>query len=1019
MYEPNISPDGREIAFVSGGQIWTVPTEGGLAHLLVGDSSMSFRPIYSPDGNAIAFTSTRTGNGDIYTLALRNNSLRRLTWDDAPDYLSGWSRDGKWLYFYSSSREVPNPKLLWNDIWRVGVEGGTPMQVVAERYLNEYHGAPSPDGKSLAFVARGYASLQWWRHGSSHIDHSQIWVLDLESGKYSPLTQDVSREVWPMWSSDSKVVYFVSDKESGENIWSVRRNQTPIRISDFKNERVLWPSISSDAKTIVFERDLGIWNFDIQSRKASRLDIQLHGVSGIAAPDHQKLTDFSEMAIAPDGKKLAVVARGDIFVASTKQAGEALRVTRTPDIESQPVWSPDSRALAYVSRRAGSPHLYEWNSSTFSERQLTCEPSAIDNSPLYSPDSKLIAFVRNGRELMIIDREMQRSGVVSASLFDGPPITGGQPLAWSPDSRWIAFIGVGDDYLHNVYVVGVSGGRPVQLSFLPNATQETNSIHWADGGRQVLFVTKQRTEIGHIARFTFAKDSQQFAEDRLRGLFQDERPRGRVENIQNLLTLDLRGIRDRTRLAPLGLDIQELTISPDGKWLAFSAQVPANNDPGNQRVYAIAADAAFTDGGQRPIVLASTSGSKAFLAFSTDSQEVFFLDGTRIAAASIDPPKLRTVDVSCEMDVDVAQDNMTLLNDASSILRENYYDPNMHGADWDGLVKHFRGLIESARSRDETRRILNLMIGELNSSHSGVYLFPKQASTGRIGVRFDREEYETQRQLKVSEVIPNSPADIAGIHVGDVIEAVNGRPVINFDQSFENMVDKRVTVTIKGSPEHELLVRPVNAKAEQDLVYRAWVTRNGDLVDKLSKGRLGYVHLFDMLEPSLNRFYLDLDTETRRKKGVVVDLRNNNGGFVDPYTIDVLSRTPYLYFTQRGFPPSSERTVAGQRALEKPTILVVNRHSLSDAELFAEGYRTLKLGKTVGEPTAGWAIATFDLNLIDGTALRVPNMKVSDRHGKDLELNPRPVDLAVQSQIGESQDSQVSAAVSELLGDLP
>jgi tricorn protease len=1015
MYEPSLSPDGHEIAFVSGGEIWTAPSAGREARLLIADSATKSRPLYSPDGKAIAFTSTRTGNGDIHTLDLSSGAVGRLTWDDAPEYVSGWSHDGKWVYFYSSSCEINRS---WNDIWRVPATGGTPMQVIAERYVNEYHGVPSPDGKSLAFVARGYASVQWWRHGSSHIDHSQIWELDMKSGKYSPLSQDVAREVWPMWSPDSKAVYFISDKESGENIWRVEREKKPVRISNFKNARVLWPSIASDGKTIVFERDLGIWKFDIKKKDASRVAIRLRGSSPMDAPDHQKVTDFSETAVAPDGKKLALIARGNVFIASAQDGGDGLPVTTTQE-ESQLAWSPDSKALAYVSRRGESPHLYEWDSSTFAEQQLTFEPRAVDYSPLYSPDGKSIAFVRNGRQVMTFDRKSKRTRLVVTRPVDGQTFTGGQPLAWSPDSRWIAFIGLGDDFIHNAYVVDASGGKPVQVSFLPNAQQDVNSIHWAARGHQLLFVTKQRTESGHIARVTFVEDQPKFAEDKVRRLFRDEQPGSGANHKSTAISLDFRGIRDRTRLSPLGLDIQEIINSPDGKWIALAALIPANNVDSNARVYAVPADAAFREPATAPTLLAATSDSKQFLGFSPDSKEVFYLDGKHIAAATLDPPKARTIAATCEMDVDVAKDSKALLNDAWSILGESYYDPKMHGAHWDGLLKHYRGFVQSSRSRDETRRILNLMIGELNSSHSGVYLDLHQTITGRIGVRFDRKAYEDHGELKVSDVLEGSPGDIVGFRVGDVLTAVNGHPIVNFQQSLENTIDKRVTVTIKGPPERVVLLRPIKAIDEQNFVYRAWRIHNRELVDKLSKGRLGYVHLYDMSASSLSEFYTDLDTVNREKKGVVVDLRNNSGGFVDPYAIDVLTRKPYLYMTPRGLPKASERTYLGERALERPTIMLVNRHSLSDSEDFAEGYRALKLGKTIGEPTAGWIIFTFNLTLFDGTGLRVPNTKVSDLHGNNLELNPRPVDLPVQRPIGETGDSQLSAAVTELLHEVP
>jgi len=214
-------------------------------------------------------------------------------------------------------------------------------------------------------------------------------------------------------------------------------------------------------------------------------------------------------------------------------------------------------------------------------------------------------------------------------------------------------------------------------------------------------------------------------------------------------------------------------------------------------------------------------------------------------------------------------------------------------------------------------------------------------------------------------------------------------------------------------------VQPVASLAEE--IYRKWVDDNRAYVAKISGGKLGYVHIRDMSEQALTQFYLDLDSENRSRQGVVVDIRNNNGGFVNAYALDVLSRRPYLTMTQRGGPASPARTALGQRSLELPTVLVVNQHSLSDAEDFTEGYRTLKLGKVVGEATAGWIIYTGSMELIDGTTMRMPGTLITGADGKNMENNPRPVDIAVSRPIGESytgKDSQLDAAVKELLAEL-
>ncbi len=210
--EPSLSPDRKEIAFVSGGDIWTVPAAGGVAALLVSHAANEARPLYSPDGKQLAFISSRTGNGDIYLLTLATGELKRITFDDSLDQLDGWSRDGRWIYFSSTSRDVGN----LNDLFRVSVNGGTPMQVSADRYTNEFFSAPSPDGTTIAFSARGIASGQWWRKGRSHIDEAEVWLLrsfDGGAGTYERVTEAGAKDMWPMWSADGRRLYYVSDQE--------------------------------------------------------------------------------------------------------------------------------------------------------------------------------------------------------------------------------------------------------------------------------------------------------------------------------------------------------------------------------------------------------------------------------------------------------------------------------------------------------------------------------------------------------------------------------------------------------------------------------------------------------------------------------------------------------------------------------------------------------------------------------------------------------------------------------------
>jgi tricorn protease len=362
-------------------------------------------------------------------------------------------------------------------------------------------------------------------------------------------------------------------------------------------------------------------------------------------------------------------------------------------------------------------------------------------------------------------------------------------------------------------------------------------------------------------------------------------------------------------------------------------------------------------------------------------------------------------------------------------MRDGFYDDKFHGADWSEVRAEFTPVVAGVRTTDELRRVLNLMFGELNASHlgaSGPGGGGQASNNGRLGLYFDRSEYETNGRMRITEVLSLSPAAISKqIQKGDYLVSVDGVTIgarTNLDEVLMHKVGRRVELKVSASADganaRDVVVQPITQTAERALLYRDWIESNRAFVEKVSGGRLGYVHIRDMSAGALRQLYLDLDADNRAKDGVVIDVRHNNGGFVNVYAIDVLARRGYLTMTPRGLPASPARTSLGQRSLELPTILVTNQHSLSDAEDFTEGYRSLKLGKVVGEPTAGWIIFTGSQTLVDGTAIRMPGTRITSNDGKTMERNPRPVDVPVTRPIGETytgKDSQLETAARELL----
>jgi Tol biopolymer transport system component/C-terminal processing protease CtpA/Prc len=1032
--EPAISPDRSEIAVVSGGDIWTVPASGGEARLLVSHESNESRPLYSPDGKRLAFVSDRTGGGDIYVLTLGSGAVAQLTFDDGLDRLDGWSHDGRWVYFSTSGRDISG----MNDLFRVRADGGTPMAVSADPYTSEFFAAPSPDGQRVAFAARGNSAGQWWRKGHSHLDESELWLLhDGPAPKYERITERGAKQGWPMWTADGKSLFFVSDRQAGspkrdsprpaeagaQNIWSVTPGGQPRQVTRFTSGRVIWPTISYDGRAIVFERDFEVWKLETATGQAAKVPIARRGAAATGAPQHVTMTNgFSDLAISPDGRKAAFVARGEIWAASARDGGDAVRVTRTIAREGQIAWTPDSKRIVYASERDAAPHIFLYDFTTNAETQLT-NAAVGDYAPRVSPDGKSVAFVRDGKELRILDLASKQDRVVATGHLPRAP----RALAWSPDNRWVAYLGLSARSFRNVFAVPAAGGDARAVSSLPNGN--ANNLSWSPDGTFVLFNTSQRTEESQTVRVDLILRTPRFREDRFRDLFRDEKEKPRPPAAAKPVEIVFADIRRRVSILPVGVDVGAQVISPDGRSLLLTASAA-----GQQNLYIYSID----ELSREPAVarqLTSTAGPKSDAQFSPDGREVFYLEQGRLSIIPIETRQARAVSVTAELDVDFDREKMEVFRQAWTYMRDGFYDDKFHGVDWDGVRAEYEPRIAGAQSADEMRRLLNLMVGELNASHLGVSGGGRGGgrggdapSTGHLGVRFDRAEYEKSGRLKVAGIVPLGPAAVTRqIAVGDLITAIDGERVgaaRNLDEMLLHAANRRTALTVTaadGGNSRDVVVQPVTQGTVKNLLYREWVEQNRAYVEKASGGRLGYAHMNDMSEGALRRLYLDLDADNRMKEGIVIDVRNNNGGFVNVYAIDVLARRGYLNMTPRGLPMAAARTMLGQRALELPTILVTNQHSLSDAEDFTEGYRTLKLGKVVGEPTSGWIIYTGSQTLVDGSTMRMPGVRITTLDGVNMELNPRPVDIPVTRPIGEGlsgKDSQLDAAVKELLAQL-
>ena len=1096
LSQPAISPDGKEIAFVSGSDIWTVAASGGEAHLLISDPAEDSRPLYSPDGKRLAFMSTRTGGGDLYVLTLATGQLQRITYSDSASNLDAWSRDGDWLYFTSSATDIAGQ----GDILRVRSSGGTPLEVSHERYLNEFESSPSPDGKHIALVAKGISSVQWWRNGHAHIDETEIWLKPIHSpsptdGGYRKLISAEAKHAWPMWSPDGRQLLYMSDKGGDgtpghENLWTADvANGVERQLTHFTTGRLLWPTLSYDGKTVVFERNFAVWTADAHTGKAEQVGIALRGLPSGPGVVHEPVTGWNDLALSPDGKKIAVAGHGEIFATGAKDGGDAQRLTHTEAEESQPHWNADSNEVVYRSERDGGSQLYAYSFVTNAERPIDHgqhPASDIDLEPTYSPDGKQIAFLRNRKELHVLTLATMADKLIATGEIDDTA------LAWSPDSHWLVYVPIGVDGFTNLWAVPADGSAPSrEITFLANG-ENASHIAWSPDGKYILFDTSQRAEIPQLARVDLIPHVPLFREDQFRDLFRKQTSPGAPDSPadpgeRNHITpneertpqspalsgndaaydasqepapqapgadahpkadhpaakkpieptkIVFEGIRERLTLLPVGLGVDYPVISPDGKTLAFLTEVADV-----QNIYTYPLDELATEP-PAPRQITYTHGSKSGLAFSPDSKTLFYIEGgarrgnagsdeaVAVRSIALENRTPKTIPITASLDVDFDKEKMVVFDEAWSTLDHRFFRADFNGRDWPALKAEWTPYIEGARTGGELRRDINLLIGELDSSHSGIQKpFTPAVRTGRLGVRFEREPFENSGALIIREIVPLGPVALEGsVHVGDRLLAVNGQtitPSTNLDELLIDAASRRVVLSIvpagDQSKKRDVMVRPVTLQVESGLLYRAWVETRRAYVDKISGGKLGYVHIAAMGDADLAQLYLDLDVLNQARKGVVVDVRNNNGGYVNGRVIDVFARKNYLLMTPRDGATEPSRQSLGQRALGLPTVLVTNESTLSDGEDFTEGYRTLELGKIVGTPTAGWIIFTGAQRLIDGSAVRVPGDRIRTLADKDMEMHPRPVDVEQMRPLGETEngeDAQLQKAVQTLVNQL-
>lgn len=994
--QPTLSPDGKTVAFSYQGDIWTAPVDGGNALRLTVNDSNEAAPRFTPDGKTIVFTSDRYGNPDVFAMNADGTNIRRLNMESSTEFPYSISPDSQSIYGYTTG-------FGGLDVFKLSINGGSLIRMTTGQMEREYFPFPTPDGKSIIFCSG--SSSGSWRNPFAHGSNTSDLFIGANTVPVSNVRKLTSNEVmdhFPLVAPDG-TIYFISNRDGWPNLWRMdAQGKGAKKLTNFADGTMRWPSISANGQAIAFEFESEIYVYDVRTMTSRKIDPHI--------PDDLRrnpVTQFTlsagvdSFAFAQDGKRAMVGVRGDLYLIPGS-GGTTRRLTTDLAMDDMPVFLSSDTAL-FTTGRTGKREI--WKINTKGEQSMWAADPLLDVGNVHlSPDGKSVAYFRGQNQIVVrsADGKGEARMIVDSSFAGG--VIRQDDFSWSPDSQFIGVAVPTDRGGTNILLVNVADGKS---TIVAKVARDASAPVFSPDCRRIAFTAADSREQNIFVVDLTAEDIK-FAEDELDNL---DAPKPEEPKAKPAVRIDEAGLESRMRQLTANGGFGPI-FSADGK-LIF-----ANVDGAWSMIPAAGGPASAVAGVNGPVVGTSME----------PNGKIYGVNGGKLV--QIQPTGLTPVSFSATAEINQRDEEQALFKEIWWAMDRFYYNPAMNNRGWEQIRDKYAKIVPGATDRSDFYAMMGEMMEELNSSHLGATAPSEEPQalsdqTAWLGVDFDPAELDRSGKAVVAVVIGDSPADHpkSKLMVGDQIAKINGvaiSPTNTPTSLLRNQVGKKTVLSVlRDGKEVTVTIKPASPGARAGLMQADWVRRNREMVDKLSGGKIAYHYYASMNDASQAKFVREIRTQTQGKQALIIDVRFNGGGSTAQQALGVLIKTPWLIRTRRDAPHQkmSENIYRGD-SLELPSCLMTNQYSFSNAEIFSEGFRRLKVGPIIGVATAGGVIGTSSYSLWDGGQIRMPASGAYAVDGENLEGNGRRTDINVPWDINAAnagRDVQLEAAVKEML----